>query len=202
MKQGLWHRAPLLFFGLAVFTIACCCGGFHIFTAPAGVENSENPPATFQMSDLVGTWEADYSLPRGHDELALRADGTFKQIYKNQQEDYVYETPWNEWSVERFSDGRVYVHLKGARYYLDGIPLAEKEGLGPGDEPWSYYDPFDPKCRYRSVHMVGELVLNIRVLPSGELVLANMWGSSESPLGDIGVFHRAETSSPPQTLAP
>ena len=50
-----------------------------------------NPPATFEESDLVGVWEAEYA---GLDRLTIREDGTFKQVYR--EGDYVYETPWNE----------------------------------------------------------------------------------------------------------
>jgi hypothetical protein len=198
MKRSLWCSAILLFFVLAALT---ACGEWEI-------ADSENPPAAFQESDLVGTWEADYGYHRGDDRLILRADGTFKQIYKNLADDYVYETPWNEWSVEHFSDGRVRLHLKGARYYLAGIRTAEEEGVIPtslalvGGEPWPFTDPFDPEHRYRSVHMVRKLILNVRRLPSGELVLAHMWHSSSWGFGSSQVFHRVETSSPLEMPTP
>jgi len=191
-KNSLWVSIILLF--CVLMTLAAC----------ASIADSENPPATLQESDLVGTWEADYGLRVGVDRLILRADGTFKQIYENQREDHVYETPWNEWSVERFPDGRVRVHLKGARYYLEGIRVTEEGGVIPaalpvvGGEPWPFYDPFAKE----SVYMVGELIFNVRRLSSGELILAHMWGSSEWGFGDTDVFHRVEISSPLQTPTP
>lgn len=96
---------------------------------------SEPPPATFRKTDLVGTWEGHYGgyagYGQGLDRLILRADGTFKQIYEIEKQGYVYETPWNEWWMERFPDGRVRVHLEGARYYVAGIERAERDGLDP-----------------------------------------------------------------------
>jgi len=198
-KRGLWIGVILL---LVIPLLSLLCCQMVITLSTAEISKSENPSATLQESDLVGTWEADYGHYLGVDTLILRADGTFKQIYKNQRENYVYETPWNKWWLERFPDGRVRMHLKGARYYHDGIPLAEIHE----SEPWPYSDPFvtrDKDWREWSVSMVGKLVLNVRLLPSGELVLAHMWSSGgDSAFTDSQVFHRVGTPSPLETLAP
>jgi hypothetical protein len=165
-----------------------------------------NAPSDFQDPDLVGTWEAHY-MEWGIDRLVIRAEGTFKQVYRDRTvKDYVYETPWNEWWVERLPDGRVWVHLQGARYYLDGIEVAEREGLehpGPEDQPnfWgeteppphSFYDPFGKEF----LNMVGELVLNVRRTSSAELILHHMWASGDRGFAMIGgeseIFRRVET---------
>lgn len=198
-RIGLWFGVVLL---LLVIIPLGCCQVITTLSTPE-ISKSQNPPATLQELDLVGTWKADYGSRLGVDKLILREDGTFKQIYENRRENYTFETPWNKWWLERFPDGRIWVHLKGARYYLGGIPVAEiyeKEGWG--------HDPFHPQRfdRLRRgesiVHMVGKVVLNVRVLPSGELVLAHMWPSCDSPLGDKEVFHREETSSPLETPTP
>jgi len=141
-----------------------------------------NPPATFQDSDLVGTWEARY-WEAGVDTLIIRADGTFKQIYRdNYKKDYVYETPWNRWWVERFPDGRVRVHFEGGRYFLGFTERGEV-----------FYDPFADEL----VKMPGELILNVRKLSSGELILHHMWTHSDRGFGLIGgeteMFRRVET---------
>lgn len=209
-KRGLSLSVVLLVVVPLLLLLSC---QVIITLATSEISKSENPPTTLQESDVVGTWQANYG---GYavDKLIVRADGTFKQIYKNRRENYIFETPWNKWWLERFADGRVRLHLKGARYYLSGIPLAEEEGVVPtslpvtGGEPKDYYDPFDPErryytvSRYHAVSMVRKLVLNVRLLPSGELVLAHMWPSSESPLGDTEVFHRVETPSPLETPVP
>jgi len=153
-----------------------------------------NPVETFEESDLVGTWEVHYS-ERRFDELILRADGTFKQVYQdNTVNGYVYETPWNKWWMERFPDGRARLHLQGARYYLDGIYQAELEGMEPpcsSDHPdcWggsqppprSFYDPISKEL----VKMIKELVLNIRS-DSGKIILMHMWSGSDGGYAIIG----------------
>jgi hypothetical protein len=155
-----------------------------------------NPPVDFQDSDLIGTWEASY-MEWGIDRLTLKADGTFKQVYQDHTvEGYVYETPWNEWWVERVDDGQVRVHLGGARYYLAGIRIAEQDGMLLGhsaDYPRAFHDPIAGEPLY----MVKELVLNVRNDSSGELLLHHMWVSSDRGFAIIGgeaeVFRRIET---------
>lgn len=140
-----------------------------------------NPPATFQDSDLVGTWEAHYWIGMV-DKLIIKADGAFKQIYRDRAQNYIYETPWNRWWVERFPDGRVRVHFVGARYFL---------GFTEQDEV--FYDPFADEL----VEMPGELILNVRRLSSGELILHHMWTHSDRGFGLIGgeveMFRRVKT---------
>ena len=198
MKRISWFSVPLLLLLLA--TAACVREEVEM------LEGSKPPPATFQETDLVGTWEGHYGYPWGTDRLILREDGTFKQIYTN-EEGYSYETPWNEWGVERFPDGRVWVHLEGARYYVGGIEMAERDGLHPisSGPPWpySFYDWFVEAGEKWSVEMVGKLVLNVRRVPSGELVLAHMSDSWESRTWDVLVrVSTDETPSPLQTPTP
>lgn len=170
--------------------------------AQCGVQSGgpfSNPPLAFQKSDLAGTWETKYA---GVDRLIIKADGTFKQTYR--EEDYVYETPWNEWWVERFPDGRVRLHLQGARNYNVSITLAERDGLHHAcpeeypdcewaSEPYGYYDPIG----HEFVEMVNKLVLNVRSDSSGELLLLHMWKSGTQGFAIIGgegeVFRRIET---------
>lgn len=208
-----WLRVILLFPGLIALAIACCYGAFY-YVVEKPIEKftrSNNPPMTLQESELVGTWKADYDYlyDGGTDTLILEADGTFKQIYENRSGSYVFETPWNEWWLERFPDGRVRVHLKGARYYLCGIRMAEEEGVESLLDPFAFHQgkpaiwyPGIDENETSIVHMVGKLILNIRVLPSGELVLAHMWPSTEWAWGDMQLFHRVKTPASLQTPAP
>jgi len=150
-------------------------------SACIGQREFENPPATFQESLLVGTWEAHYDGPgTGVDRLVLRADGTFQQEYNSLQSLY-FKTSWNKWRVQQFMDGRIYVHLEGARFYDKGIRVGEKEGIacpasqpgcGSTDLPYSFYDPVYDVY----VEMVGELVLSVRESSDapGGLVLKHM----------------------------
>ncbi len=148
-----------------------------------------NPPSTFRDSDLLGTWEAHYS--RSTDTLIIKADGTFRQIYEDHYvQEYVYQTPWNEWWVERFPDGRVRVHLHGARFYEEGIRVAEE---GAGLERWKFYDP----VAHDSVDTRTELILNVRIDSSGELILYHMWSPADEGFAMIGcernLFRRMDT---------
>lgn len=160
------------------------------------------PPAGFQDSDLAGTWQTQYG--RSVDTLTLSADGTFKQVYQDPTAgDYVYESPSKEWTVERFPDGRVWLHLPGARYYLGGIKMAERDGLQAapypgfwgtsGPPPSSFYDPIADE----HLEMVAKIVLNVRIDSSGELVLMHMWSHHDRGFPMAGCqseqFRRVET---------
>jgi hypothetical protein len=176
-----------------------------LFLAQCGTKLAP-PPTDLQVSDLTGTWETDYLGP-GADKLIIRENGTFKQIYRSTTpENYVYETPWNEWSLTYPSDGRVWLHLPGARYYIDGVRFGEQGGLHApcpddwpdcrmGEEPpaFGFYDPYGAE----SVEMVGELILNLRSRSSGEIVLQHMWATSDQGFtligGDQEVFRRLES---------
>jgi hypothetical protein len=122
--------------------------------------------------DLVGIWEAHYSINDGMDRLVLRADGTYQQVYYSQWKKYTYETPWNRWHLERFADGRARIYLEGARYYPQGVEVGELEGLeyyppgwgnwpqihGPEPYPHVFYDEQSDEF----LTMVGQLILDVR----------------------------------------
>jgi hypothetical protein len=165
VRKGLLLLIVLL--ALAVMIPVACCGMLWVRER----QIPSNPPASFQDSDLVGEWEACCYWPEAADRLVISADGTFKQVYR-EGSNIVHETSWNRWWVERLPDGRVRVHLEGARYYAGEPSYAGDTG---------YCDPFsEPPV---SVEMVGELILNVRSLSSGEIILYHMW-----PCGDSGAF--------------
>jgi hypothetical protein len=136
------------------------------------------PPATFEDEDLVGTWRAHYD--DRVDTLILKADGTFKQIYQDgYQVDYVYETLWNKWRVERYGDGRARVYLQGARFYEQGPTIAEEGGCY---RDWTFYD----QVAEEYVTMPDTLVLNLRVDSSGEALLLHLSCTSGVTGGLLG----------------
>jgi hypothetical protein len=163
--------------------IACRCGWVvmpFVRGDPACVEAPySNPPAGLEDADLVGTWATRYA--GATDRLIINADGTFKQSYEERVAGflrlYLYETPWNRWWVERFSDGRIMVHFEGGRYYLQGSGIGELDGTphGPSSLPWPFRDPFSDEY----VDMVGKLVLSVRVDSRGELLLHHMFYSAD-----------------------
>jgi hypothetical protein len=143
-----------------------------------------NPPADLEDVDLVGTWSTRYD--GATDRLIINADGTFKQIYEERIAIilglYRNETPWNHWWVERFSDGRIRVHLEGARYYLRGRGVAELDGMpyGPASSlPWAFRDPFADEY----ADMTGGLVLTVRADSRGQLLLHHMFYSADEGFG-------------------
>ena len=69
-----------------------------------------NPNTGLKESDLFGVWEAVYGKDVV-DLIEIRADGTYKQTYIDTKTGYKYETPWNEWKLEAFPDGRVWLYL-------------------------------------------------------------------------------------------
>lgn len=167
-----------------VLAVAVFCGALLNSIRECLAAPYSSPPATFQSAALTGTWQVHY-MDWGVDRLIIRADGTFKQVYRDRTLDgYVYETPWNAWSLERLADGRVRIHLQGARYYLEGIRIAEENGMHPAwldsecDDPWCAEawprGFFDPVGHDEVVHMVEELVLNVRSDSSGQLHLLHM----------------------------
>jgi hypothetical protein len=198
-----WSLVILSTVILLIADAACAAQGrpsaLHCLEAPYS-----GAPAGFGSRDLAGTWETGYD--GGVDRLIFRTDGTFKQIYEERVAYvvtlYRYETPWNEWWVEPSSDGRTRVHMKGARYYLDGVRMGELDGAhfggselwaGESPPPYGFYDPF----AHETVHMVGELVLNVRTDSTGQLLLHHMWSSSDRGFVVFGCeqeqFRRVDT---------
>ncbi len=193
MRKRRW--CLLLILSPLIITMICCLGLMAAVLRPSELEKSESPGIAFRESDLVGTWKAAYSGSQIIDRLILRPDGTFKQIYISQIKKFKFETSWNKWWVERFPDGRVWVHLEGARYYRYSTEMGEWRGRlsGTSSESMEFFDPFGDE----GVRMVDKLVLNVRRLRSGELVLAHMWLSPDSPTGDMDAFYREMTPATP-----
>ncbi len=197
----------LLAFAVATPALTCALAVAWVWRSRCLEAPYSNPPRSFQDSDLVGTWETHYG--RSLDRLIIREDGTFRQLYQSgYAEDYAYETPWNEWSLDRFSNGTVRLHLQGARYYRDGIEIGELDGMGdscPADHPdfcsgealppRPFYDP----VAERSLQMAGKLVLDVRSDSSGDILLFHLWPDGRGDQGhpifdcDSDVFRRVTT---------
>jgi hypothetical protein len=206
------RRTTLLLVASLALGLSCACppslARYYPFAESICLEAPYSPPASaLQESDLVGTWEARYR--GGVDTLTIRDEDTFKQVYRDQYEaEYLYETAWNEWWLERRADGRVRIHLQGARYYPRGIRTAELDGLGaptcPTSSPGCTGKPFplpypfvDPFTRDR-VDMVQELVLNIRVDSAGQLLLHHMFyhGDEGFVISGCGSYHFRRVEAP------
>jgi hypothetical protein len=172
LSKSRWWKAAI---SLSLLLAALQCSG-----------QLEDPPQSFQDSQIAGTWEANY-WGLGVDRLTIRADSTFRQTYRDRSGDHAYETQWNTWWTERLADGRIWLHLQGARYYLGGVAQAEREGAPP---PYGYYDPFGEEY----LEMRKKLVLNVRQDTSGTILLHHMWSTADRGFaifgGDAEVFRR------------
>jgi hypothetical protein len=123
-----------------------------------------SPPKTFEASDFVGTWQAEYTDVMtwsgervfGIERLTLKADGTYQQVYDDGK-GYVYTSPWNKWHLKRLSNGRTQIHLRGGRYYPSGIQTAEN--YARGRSLMFLYDPATDK----TVDLGGDVILNVEV---------------------------------------
>jgi hypothetical protein len=202
MMNARGMAAAVILAGLCLLgVVACTCGWLVVPFMPqhpaCGEAPYSNPPAELEDADLVGTWATQYY--GATDRLIINADGTFRQVYEERFAGvlrlYLYQTPWNRWWVERFSDGRIRVHFEGARYYLRGSGIAELEGTpyGASSLPWPFRDPFSDEY----VDMVGRLVLTVRVDSRGELLLHHMFYSADEGFGRTHCqqqyFRRVET---------
>jgi hypothetical protein len=174
-------RYIIIFLWLVISIILSACA-----------ESYENPPPEITETDLIGSWEVNYSENRT-ERIILNSDGTYIQIYNNTQNNYQYESNGNKWWLEHFPDGNVYIHLEYGRYYLAGERIAELNGRKdscPLDfpnchwetEPRIFYDPYVKD----TVEMVDELLLTIRIDQSENIFLHHMWTSSDRGFAIIG----------------
>ncbi len=128
-------------------------------------------PKDLSIEAILGVWEANYG--RGKDRLIIE-DTRFKQIYVGEN-GYRFETNWNTWTIEDLGPQGFRLHLNGARFYALGPEFAEQDGMHPpaGRVPaWPirFWDPFANDF----IEMPHKLVVQVRVLPSGELVLHHL----------------------------
>ncbi len=157
-----------------------------------------NPPSV-KESDLEGIWEARY-LFGGEDTLTLKSDGTFRQVYVDSEENYVFDSGWDKWILEKLPTGIVRLHLQRGRYYLAGIDFGENNGKLPCIEndctleglPFVFYDPFAKEV----VYMMDELLLVVQLDSTNNLILHHVHTSSDEgfvPIGqggEIEIFYR------------
>jgi len=127
-----------------------------------GGENSssKNPPQNFQESYLVGTWQANYGVNR-LDTLIIRSNGSYQQIY-HEPDGYTYESSWNDWYIEYKDNGKIYLHLKGMKYYPMGRELGESGGVYPLSYPSAgKVIHFYNRDEDSAVKMLDEVILRI-----------------------------------------
>jgi len=165
--------------------------------------NFTNPSPNLKSSDFEGVWMTHYS--RGTtDTITINADGTFRQVFENSRQDYVFDSGWNHWALEKLQNGELRLRLQGGRFYNEGITLAERKGRKDPSHPcldtdctWglesrSFYDPFADEL----VEMADKLVLVVVLDSRGNLILHHVWSTSDRGFllfnKDSEIFNREE----------
>ena len=176
-------RAKKLYVALIVFTSTICA---LIVMASACSFNFTNPSHDLKNLDLEGEWVTHYSGGTT-DTLTINSNGTFRQVFENSRQDYVFNSGWNMWTLERLENGVFRLHLQGARFYNEGNSLAERNGRkNPGSpcldtdcewgfQPDPFYDPFTDEL----IEMVDKRVLVVLLDSRENLILHHVWSSSD-----------------------
>lgn len=110
-------------------------------------------PVGFQISDLTGTWVAEYGA--AIDTIEIRSDGQFRQTYKRFTDDYQFSNSWNNWWLEQRDSGGLYLHLEGMRRCdnIDALCYLDEGGGGQ----YRYWD----FCENRKIRMPNSVILMV-----------------------------------------
>ena len=164
----------------------------------------DNPPSSLAEIDLIGSWVTKYGgWAERTDKIVLGSGGKYKQTYIENGE-YIFESQWNDWWIEVLPDGRQHLHLENGKYFLGGVAFSEKmEGMvlpckendsaceeNPITITWPLYDWIGNEF----IEYSSELILNIRVDSSNELILLHLWTSTDRGWaifgGEVEIFRR------------
>ncbi len=175
----------LLLVGILLF---CLVAGksLQIFKQGLDLANEapfSDPPFPFDNDDLVGKWVINYTKART-EELSVYRDGKYQQIYRDNV--VVLESPSNDWKIQHLPDGRMYLHLIGAKYYFFGAS-ATSDGYAlclEVDPTCEEIDNIVPIEAYdwigkEWVDVSGQIVLNVRMNSNGEIILLHLWKNSD-----------------------
>lgn len=179
-----------------IIILIICIGGLMIFTfIKRGYDLAKeapfsNPNPSFDESNLVGDWIINYSGSR-IEEIQIQKDGEYKQVYID--DGTTVESQYNDWWVELLEDGRIYLHLEGAKYYFYGISAANLSEVPcpPNDIECEEIASKVPNKSYdwisnEWVDVSGQLILNVRMDSNNELILLHLWKSSDRGFPIIG----------------
>lgn len=151
MSQQAWKKT---FVALLVVFLSAACKA----TVPKPTEKtgwSCRPlPESFQESHLIGIWHNAGEAGTATDEIILREDRTYKQMYQKSN-GYRYESSWQRWWIEYRPRGGIYLHLEGMRYCHSTDQECARLDGGGGD--WWFHDV----CEGRLLEMRGEVVLAV-----------------------------------------
>ena len=165
---------------------ALCCSAIYLAAyvdehQQQHLRETLQTPSSIVPDDLVGTWV--HHTIHGEELLILEKDFTFRQIFTGTKTFDIQ----GRWWIETVKKGGFRLHLEGARFYSWGVEFALREGMYPAggglpEEPIPFKDLFTGE----TVEMPHKLVLQIRVKPSGEIILHTLSPPQESmKLGDM-----------------
>ena len=116
---------------LFISSLATACS-LHLISSIPAKQTPTNAsiclplPKGFDESSLVGTWVGKYFGTT--DELIVRADGKYKQIYSSGT--LKFESDWQNWQLEHDIDGYVRLHFIGMRRCDDTDSVCDNPGGG------------------------------------------------------------------------
>ena len=131
-----------------------------------------------------------YSTSR-NEELYIFNNGTYKQIYKDKG--IAIESPLNNWWLEELSDGGIYLHLEGAKYYFYGPSRTDKyKTICPAGD--STCEQVMNQISNEAYDWIGnnwidvsdQLILNVRMESNGNVILMHLWDSGDQGFPIIG----------------
>ncbi len=187
-------KKKLLVFATLPIALCLLCFSIIYWIAYISERQEEHLRETLQApphitpNDLTGVWI--HHTSEGEELLILEKDFTFRQIFIGRKASFDLR---GRWWIEHVGQGGFRLHLEGARFYSEGIEFALREGMLPAggglpERPYPFTDPFTGE----GVEMPHKLVLQIRIKPSGEIVLHSMWTPGEvRRLGDM--YHKIQT---------
>jgi hypothetical protein len=192
LRDFIKPRTLMILIGLLILCLGC---GQIFLVIEKGLElvseaPFDNPPNSFKVDQLVGSWMTKYSNSRT-ETLIIQPGGKFTQIYE--EGGNIIQTNQNYWWIEPLDDGRIYLHLEGARYYADGA-FDTKINHAPCPTGDIYCEEMATKFPIEGydwigkdwVDMANQLILNIRMDSSGDILLLHLWKSSDRGFPIIG----------------
>jgi hypothetical protein len=114
--------------------------------------------STFSDSQIIGVWQANYSLADSVEILELNENKSYVQIFENST-GYLYVKTDGSWATQKSDGGRVLLHLSGGLWFPLGPKTAQLKGMD-SDLPDTLHAFYDPKTN-RTFTMSDELILDI-----------------------------------------
>lgn len=146
-----------------VIILICSCSIFacSIFDIGQGsLESTQGKwgcqiiPGGFNEQTVVGTWQANYGND-SVDQLVIRSDNRYKQVFHRSADELSFETDWKNWWIEERKDGGILLHLEGMHICFFSTEMCLLPEGGGGDH--NFINP----CSLEVLEMKNEGLLAI-----------------------------------------